>query len=178
MKKLVYILLISLVVACNATDSSNADEKIFTTFILVRHAEKADDGTKNPPLTEVGKLRAQALADLLRDAEVNALYSTDYIRTKETLGPLSQNKQLPIQNYKPFDFDELQKILDNNAGKTVLISGHSNSIPWTVNMYLGNEVMKDFGEADYDNLIVLFVERMGHAKMLHLNYGEATIPHY
>ena len=48
-----------------------------TTFILVRHAEKAQDGTKNPPLNEAGKVRANELAEMLSNQSVEALYSTE-----------------------------------------------------------------------------------------------------
>ena len=50
-------LLLSLLLLAGAT--SLAQET--TTFILVRHAEKADDGTRNPPLSEVGVQRANDL---------------------------------------------------------------------------------------------------------------------
>ena len=51
-----------------------ANEGLPTTLILVRHAEKAADGTLNPPLTELGEARAAELAYLLGHVELEAVY--------------------------------------------------------------------------------------------------------
>ena len=42
--------------------SSIAYGQSITTFILVRHAEKATDDPKDPNLSEAGLMRAQSLA--------------------------------------------------------------------------------------------------------------------
>ncbi|GAI92910.1 unnamed protein product, partial [marine sediment metagenome] len=57
------------------------EEKIITTIFLVRHAEKAQDSTSDPPLTSEGKARAQELAYILKHVPLVAIYSTPYIRT-------------------------------------------------------------------------------------------------
>jgi len=160
--------------ACNQ-QTDRQDTSLLTTFILVRHAEKDNDGTKNPPLTEAGIERAQSLAALLRETEVKALYSTDYIRTKATLAALSEQKHLSIINYTAFDFEELQKMSEDHAGETIVISGHSNNIPWIANILTGEEVLEDYSETDYDNLIIVTFEKIGKGKVLHINYGQATL---
>ncbi len=71
-----------------------------TTLFLVRHAEKADQ-TAASPLTEKGKARAEALANLLRDANVGAVFSTNFIRTRETARPLAEKRSLTVQLYDP-----------------------------------------------------------------------------
>ena len=101
-----------------------------TTFILVRHAEKADDGTRNPPLNEDGKKRALNLASLLVNQEITALYSTPYKRTRDTVQPLAEKKGLETMEYEPrAGEDWLAKLYSDHSNGTVVIVGHSNTIP-------------------------------------------------
>ena len=66
-----------------------------TTFILVRHAEKASDGTSDPSLTEEGMARANNILSMFQQSEITAIYSTNYKRTKMTvLSALSLLRQM------------------------------------------------------------------------------------
>ncbi|MEP1094066.1 MAG: phosphoglycerate mutase family protein [Cyclobacteriaceae bacterium] len=142
-----------------------------TTFILVRHAEKADDGTRNPPLNEVGKERALNLAALLENQDIAALYSTPYKRTQETLQPLAQKKGLETSEYKPrAGADWLAKLYGDHSGGTVVIVGHSNTIPNLANHLLGNETFTQFDEKEYSNLIVIVGSEVGNGKLVRLSF--------
>lgn len=169
------IFIISIILFACQQEPVADDMNELTTIILVRHAEKDNDGTKNPPLIEAGLIRAQALADMLRETKIQALYSTNYIRTTSTLAALAEQKQLTIKKYTAFDFDELKQLCDTHAGETIVISGHSNNIPWIVNMLTGEGSLSDFDEKDYDNLIIVSLSKSGKGKFIHLNYGEATL---
>ncbi|RPE81172.1 SixA phosphatase family protein [Vulcaniibacterium tengchongense] len=102
-----------------------------TTFVLVRHAEKARDGSDDPPLTEAGHARAARLARWLERAPLRAVYATDYRRTRQTAAPAAQRHRLPVLGYDakrpPGEFAaELRRA---HAGGTVLVVGHSNTVP-------------------------------------------------
>jgi phosphohistidine phosphatase SixA len=101
-----------------------------TTFILVRHAEKAD-GSDDPELSEAGKARAQRLAEVLSKTSIQAIYSTSYKRTRDTVSPLAKAKGLEVIAYEAKKADPIEKILKDHVGGTVVISGHSNTTPWT-----------------------------------------------
>src|SRR6478672_13139476 len=58
-----------------------------TVILLVRHAEKAAQPPQDPPLTEAGLARAQALVAVARDAGVSAIITTQYERTRKTAEP-------------------------------------------------------------------------------------------
>lgn len=142
-----------------------------TTFILVRHAEKADDGTRNPPLNEMGEERAANLADILGEQEIAALYSTPYKRTQETLQPLADNMKLEVQDYNPNSKGEwLAELYKTHEGKTVVISGHSNTIPNLANALLGSETFQQFDEKEYSNLIIVVGTKVGEGKLVRLSY--------
>lgn len=142
-----------------------------TTFILVRHAEKADDGTRNPPLNEDGKVRANDLASLLANQEITALYSTPFKRTEETLQPIAEARGLEIMTYDPFAKDQwLVNLAKNHAGGTVVISGHSNTIPALANALLGSETFEQFDESDYTNLIIIVTNEVGKGKLVRLKF--------
>lgn len=142
-----------------------------TTFILVRHAEKADDGTNDPPLTKAGEDRAAALVQLLRETPVNAIYSTPYKRTRGTVQPLAEFKGLSLLAYTPNKAEQMDELLGKYRGGTVVICGHSNTTPWIANYFLGNERFSTFEDSDYDNVLVLTVVEKGQVTVTRLNYG-------
>ena len=94
---------------------------------IVRHAEKGTEPAYNPPLTSEGKQRAEALKELLKDKNIQAIFSTPTARTMETAKPLSNLVNVPIQIYGNDTMSVfLQKIID--LKKNVLIVAHSNTI--------------------------------------------------
>lgn len=142
-----------------------------TTFILVRHAEKANDGTRNPPLNEDGKTRSANLAEMLASQEIAALYSTPFKRTQETLQPIADMKSLEVQSYDPYAKGEwLATLAEKHAGGTVVISGHSNTIPSLANALLGNETFSQFDESDYSNLIIIVASEVGKGTLVRLKF--------
>ncbi len=167
MKKILLVcaLLSALLVGCTQAPQT------ITTFILVRHAEKADDGTKDPPLTADGTIRANELARVLSEAKIDAVYSTTYKRTQETVEPTAKAKNLSVLPYESMKGDEMDRIFNAHKGGTVLISGHSNTTPWVVNYFLGANTYPDFEDSDYDNILVLSIIDKGNAKVTWLNYG-------
>ncbi|MEZ4992068.1 MAG: phosphoglycerate mutase family protein [Saprospiraceae bacterium] len=137
-----------------------------TTIILVRHAEKADDGTSDPALTPLGQSRAQRLAAMLAPMEVDAVYSTPYKRTRLTGVPTAELKHLTVQEYSPNDKAFLSKLTSDYAGKTILVVGHSNTIPTLVNALTG-KAYEQLGESEYDKLfIVEVVDGIGRVMVL------------
>ncbi len=142
-----------------------------TTFILVRHAEKANDGTRNPPLNEDGKTRSANLAEMLANQEIAGLYSTPFKRTQETLQPIADMKSLEVQDYDPYAKGEwLATLAEKHAGGTVVISGHSNTIPSLANALLGDETFSQFDESDYANLIIIVTSEVGKGTLVRLKF--------
>src|SRR5215813_10050359 len=65
-----------------------------TTVIIVRHAEKAATPVDDPPLSAAGETRAKALWDVVKDAGVDAIITTQFVRTKETAEPTAKRLKL------------------------------------------------------------------------------------
>ncbi len=164
MKKLILFFLLTI-------GNTAYSQQIITTFILTRHAEKSDDGTKDPDLTAAGNERAQLLIKMLKETKVDAVYATAYKRTRNTVAPLAQAKGLTLEGYEAFKTDEIDLMLKKYTGGTVVISGHSNNIPWIVNYLIGKEQYQSFEDTRYDNLIVVSVIEKGKsAKVTWLSY--------
>lgn len=112
------------------------------TFIVVRHAEKADDSAKDPPLSEKGLKRAASLADVLSGSRVDAVYATGYQRTQQTAAPTATAQQVPVNGYdarQPADEFVAQLLVAHPSGQ-VLIVGHSNTVPGIVSALSGQPV--------------------------------------
>lgn len=153
-----------------------------TTVFLIRHAERADEPRQDPPLTEKGVARSQALARLLGNADVKAIYTSQFARTKLTAEPLA--KQLGVtatsislksnpSNPRAIADESTKETVDkimSHAGGSVLVVGHSNSIPDVIKM-LGGDVVPTIDEKKFDDLFVVTVYANGKAKVTHLKYG-------
>jgi broad specificity phosphatase PhoE len=118
-----------------------------TTYILIRHAEK-ENSKDDPNLTKEGEARANLLAFIFEKQKVDAIYSTNFNRTKNTVKPLADAKGIEVQIY------EKQPDLSKAKG-TVVIVGHSNTIPALANALLGKEQFKTFDDSDFGNLLVI-----------------------
>ena len=131
-----------------------------TVVILVRHAEKAAAPAADPPLTEAGVARARALATALADANVRAVITTELIRTRETARPLADALGLPLETVHTGVLGVHAKAVADavraHAGQTVLVVGHSNTIP-SIIAALGGPKFGDICDTQYSNLFVLIL---------------------
>ncbi len=148
-----FLLFILLAIGFNAQSQS-----AITTYILLRHAEKVDDGTKDPELTDVGKQRAEMLAKMLAKESISAVFSTPLKRTRNTVAPLAAAKGLEIQNYDAAHLADFITANQKYKGGTLVICGHSNTTPALLNLLTGRkDEFKTFDDTDYGNLIVVSV---------------------
>ena len=142
-----------------------------TTFILVRHAEKVNDGTEDPDLTSEGASRAMRLAFMLRDTPLQAIYSTGFRRTQETAKPIADMKNMEVHRYEANKPEEISRMLQQHKGGIVLVTGHSNNIPWTANLLLGREMFKDYPESQYGTILIVSVGKTNDGStVVRLNY--------
>jgi len=149
-----------------------AQEKTITTFILVRHAEKdLKQSTNDPDLSEEGKARATRLSELLTKADIAAVYSTPYKRTQQTVEPAAKQRTLPVVSYQAMVKEDVDLMIQKHAGQTILVSGHSNTIPNLINYLIGEDKYKNFADDDYGNIVIVSItERGKNAKVVWMRY--------
>lgn len=136
-----------------------ADSAEVALIFLVRHAEKLTV-QEDPGLSEAGHLRAKELAKLLQDAGIEHIYSTDFIRTRDTAAPLANHLGLAVTIYDWDDLDTLATEL-KTAGRRSLVVGHSDTTPQLVDM-LGAEPGPPIDEqTEYDRLYVVTIAEDG-----------------
>ena len=129
-----------------------------TTYYFIRHAEKLriDKTDKNPNLNYNGYKRAEAWKDVFSNISFDAVYSTDYNRTKLTAKPTATSKNLPILLYNP-NMMYSEAFQNNTKGKTVLVVGHSNTTNVFVNKILGIEKYNEINDNNNSNLYIVTI---------------------
>jgi broad specificity phosphatase PhoE len=135
-----------------------------STIFIVRHAEKAD-ATKDPDLSEAGRARAEALAKTLRDANITAIYATEFKRTQQTATPLAKALSITITTLPAKDNAALIAKLRASNGNALVV-GHGDTIPDLIKA-LGISDPINIGENDYDNLFAVVLDQKPHLIRLH-----------
>ena len=129
---------------------------------VVRHAERADGGAAapmmgtpaDPALSAIGEARAAKLADMLANAGIGAIFSTQYKRTQDTVKPLAARLGVAVTTVPAAQTAQLVAALrGKHAGDIVLVVGHSNTVPDVIKALGGPDVK--IPESDYGDLFVL-----------------------
>jgi broad specificity phosphatase PhoE len=146
------------------------------TALLVRHAERAETPADDPGLTAAGQARASALVDVARTANVTAVITTQLLRTRSTAEPTAKALRITPEVVASGDLRHAQKVADAvraHAGRTVLVVGHSNTIPAIIEA-LGAKDSAAICEMEYDRIFVVKVTAEGVASVTPSTYGVRT----
>jgi phosphohistidine phosphatase SixA len=164
-------LLLLLVLTLGLPASAVAQPAVF----LVRHAERADSGAvpamagapaADPDLSEAGRARAASLAVALKDANITAIYATEFKRTQQTAAPLARALGLAVIIVPGSSVATLVEKLNALPGNALVV-GHSNTVP-EVAKALGVKTAVQIPDSEYSNLFV--VVRGREPVLLRLRY--------
>jgi broad specificity phosphatase PhoE len=140
-----------------------------TSVIVVRHAEKQSTG-EDPGLTLEGEARSSRLLDLLLEADVTAVFASQYRRTQATVEPLATALGLEVEIVDARDTPALAaRILTEHRGQVVVVAGHSNTVPEIV-AALGADEPAPIEETEYGNLFLVSVPDSGKAAVVRLQF--------
>ena len=147
------------------SDSNAQNDELFTIY-LVRHSEKdyTSENTSDLPLSTCGKQRSIALSSFLDDVHLEAIYSTDYTRAKNTAIPTAETKDIEITLYNGQDIESFSHILLDNQ-QDVLVVGHSNTTGVLAGL-LANQEIGDLDLDIYDRIYQVVI--CGESRHLHL----------
>ena len=155
-------------------DSAVPASAAATTLILVRHAERADT-SRDSPLSETGHVRARALQDALVGSGIDLIVVSQYQRTAETAAPLATALRLrprvePLEGETPIAAARLaQRLMVEEAGRTILIVSHSDTVPAMLNALMGS----DLPELDrYGDLFILTASPSAQPRVVTARFGD------
>ena len=157
MKHLPLILSISLLLITAA----NAAPVIF----IVRHAEKTRAGGNDPDLSLEGRKRADALAHILKDSQITAIFVTEFKRTQKTAAPTAKASHVSPTVVPANDIRALVEKL-RALNSDALVVGHGNTIPDLLQA-LGVTTPVSIPEDDYTEIFAVLVGDAPHLLRLH-----------
>jgi phosphohistidine phosphatase SixA len=140
-----------------------------TTVFVMRHAEKAEAPADDPPLSQAGEARALELEQHFGRAPkgqgLDAIYVSEFRRTQDTIRPLANRLGIPMIVVPAAEPAQVvDRALDEYRGGSVLIVGHSNTVPDIVEELSGDEV-GPMSEAEYGILYIVAVPRFSRASV-------------
>jgi broad specificity phosphatase PhoE len=154
-----------------------------TVVVVVRHAERADEPgarEEDPDLSAPGHVRAEALAEALADARISAIYTTDRRRTVQTAEPVAHRLGLAIRDREieardgaEYGADLLARLRADHRGETVLVVGHSNTVPAIVGALSGYDI-PEIDDAEYDRVYIVVLGDGGPPRLFRTRFGIAT----
>ena len=147
-----------------------------TIIVLVRHAEKGAQPANDPPLTEDGAARANALAAALADANIQAIIATPTLRTQSTAKPLAEARGLAVETValgpKNVHVKAVAAAALAHRGQAVLVVGHSNTIPAIISA-LGGPVLADLCDSQYAMLYTVVIDGK-KVRLIRSTFGTPT----
>lgn len=125
---------------------------------FIRHAEKVRDNSSDPLLTKFGEERAVHWANVFKNVDFDAVYSTSTLRTVATALPTAAQNDLQIILYDATDID-ISALAEMYKGKSILVVGHSNTTPEIVNDLMGEERYSEIEDDNFSNLYIVTITK-------------------
>ncbi len=152
-----------------AAEATVAEEPL--AVFLVRHAEISDIGHgHDPELSATGRKRARELAGLLRDAGIEHVHSSDYIRTRDTAAPIAALLGLEVELYEASQLPTLIARLRESRGRHLVV-GHSNTTPAVVKLLAGDPGTEIDEAGEFDRLYIVTGDVEGTVSTTLVRYG-------
>lgn len=132
------------------------------TVILLRHAEKdlsEEMDTANPELSAEGKLRAEKLVEIAGKYQPDAIYASNFIRTRATARPLARRRRMMIQLYDPRNLNQMNDLILSGKIKRIVVVGHNNTTPALANLLIGQNKYKALAESEYDKIWIVKIKK-------------------
>ena len=153
--------------------SANAQqEPAVNKIFIVRHAEK--ETGKDPLLTAAGNARAGDLMRALQNASIQKIYVSQFRRTQSTGDSLRLQLNIDTVHYAADTVCDnlINAIIEHSDfGKTILIIGHSNTLPQIIRKLGVTEYpYGDISDNEFDNLFMITYKKE-KAKLKRLKYG-------
>jgi broad specificity phosphatase PhoE len=133
--------------------------------VIVRHAEKAANDPKDPDLSSAGRARAQTLAQILKDAGITAIFTSEFKRTQETAAPTSESTGIAPTIVGGKDTASLVSKLRQLNGNALVV-GHGDTIPDIIKA-LGIDAPVEIPNDDYTELFVVTLAAKPQLLRLH-----------
>jgi phosphohistidine phosphatase SixA len=144
---------------------ARAQEAIY----IVRHAERLDQ-SPDSPLSTAGVGRAFKLRDLLRDAGITHIFTTELRRTIDTAKPLAAALEVKPQQLSGADVSTLASRLAALGDRDrALVVGHSNTVPQLLRS-LEVSTPVTLADGDYDNLFIVVPTKDSAPVLLRLKF--------
>jgi len=164
------------------SDSIHSPQGTTTTFILVRHAERAKE-VGDSYLTQAGRQRAEALVLKIGPMDITAIFSPDRGRNRETVQPLANHLGLTLNlipekrltNTSKFADEFVREVISKHAGGMVVWVGNKSPVGiWGGNLEEIYLRLGGTGDAPgkYDDLFIIKVPDTGPIRIDKTTYGK------
>lgn len=146
-----------------------------TTVIVIRHAEKNNDALNND-----GKARADNLFEVLKHADISAIYTSEANRTRQTATPLARKIGVSLvqvsrkgKSEEDYAKELAKKVRDKkHREQSVLIVSHSDIVHHLVNELSDATIHQINYDDEYDNLFVIIIPKNANkGKLIKATYG-------
>jgi broad specificity phosphatase PhoE len=121
--------------------------------VIVRHGEKATNGGSDPDLSSAGRARADALARILKDSGITAIFTSEFKRTQETATPIATSISVAPTVVAAKDTARLIAKLHQLNGNALVVA-HGDTIPNIIKA-LGINSPINIPDADYSELLIV-----------------------
>jgi phosphohistidine phosphatase SixA len=109
---------------------------------------------------------------MLSDANIKHIFTTELIRTQQTVAPLAHQANVTPVVIPQDNFDELisQVRRSMQPNESILIAGHRATVPKIVHALTGKDI-PPLGSSEYGRLIVITLFPNGTSSVLTFRYA-------